>query len=60
MYDLTNTTVTDLAPLAALSALRWLNLRGTRADVSVLSCLTRCQIITAATTPRRYRGDTPR
>ena len=58
--DLTNTAVTDLAPLAALSELRWLNVRGARADVSVLSHLTRCQIITAATMPRRYRGATPR
>ena len=58
--DLTNTPVTDLAPLAALSGLRWLNVRGARADLTVLSHLSRCQIITAATAPRRYRGGTPR
>jgi Leucine-rich repeat (LRR) protein len=51
--DLTNTTITDVAPLAALTELRWLILRGTRADASVLAHLSRCQIITAAAVRRR-------
>ena len=45
--DLTNTPVTDLAPLGALKSLRWLNLRSTQADLSVLSRLPGCRVITS-------------
>ena len=51
--DLANAPITDLSPLAKLAELRWLILRGARADVSVLAQLSGCQIITTATMPRR-------
>jgi hypothetical protein len=36
-----------------LTELQWLNLRNMQADISVLSHLAGCQIITAARQPRR-------
>jgi Leucine-rich repeat (LRR) protein len=54
--DLGTTPIVDLAPLATLAELRWLILYGTTADTSVLSHLTRCQIITKPMLPRRRRS----
>jgi len=53
--DLTNTPVTDLAPLAGLHELRWLNVRGVHADLSMLSHLTSCRIVAAPELPRSRR-----
>jgi internalin A len=51
--DLTGTSVTDLAPLSKLTNLRWLNMRNTHADVSPLSRLAGCHVITTTQTPPR-------
>ena len=53
--DLTGTPVTDLTPLVALTNLRWLIMRNTHADVSPLSRLVGCHVITAVQVPRRAR-----
>ena len=53
--DLTGTPVTDLTPLVALTNLRWLIMRNTHADVSPLSRLVGCHVITAVQAPRRAR-----
>jgi Leucine-rich repeat (LRR) protein len=55
--DLGTTPIADLAPLATLAGLRWLILYGSTADTSVLSHLTRCQIITKPMMPRRRRNE---